>query len=50
MDAPFTGSSSQVEGVGEIGAFTEVAGLTVEVDLVEIKEGAEPLRAQGPGR
>jgi phage tail-like protein len=42
MDAPFTGKFKfSVEGVGEIGAFTEVAGLTVEVDVVEIKEGGQ---------
>jgi phage tail-like protein len=42
MDAPFTGKFKfSVEGVGEIGAFTEVSGLTVEVELVEIKEGGQ---------
>jgi phage tail-like protein len=42
MDAPFTGKFKfSVEGVGEIGAFTEVSGLTVEVDLVEVKEGGQ---------
>lgn len=41
MDAPFTGKFKfSVEGV-EIGAFTEVSGLTVEVELVEIKEGGQ---------
>lgn len=42
MDAPFTGKFKfSVEGVGEIGAFTEVSGLSVEVELVEIKEGGQ---------
>ena len=42
MDAPFTGKFKfSVEGVGEIGAFTEVSGLSVEVDVVEIKEGGQ---------
>jgi phage tail-like protein len=42
MDAPYTGKFKfSVEGVGEIGAFTEVTGLTVEVELVEIKEGGQ---------
>ena len=41
-DAPFTGKFKfSVEGVGEIGAFTEVTGLSVEVDVVEIKEGGQ---------
>jgi phage tail-like protein len=42
MDAPFTGKFKfSVEGVGEIGAFTEVSGLEVEVEVVEIKEGGQ---------
>lgn len=42
MDAPFTGKFKfSVEGVGEIGAFTDVSGLSVEVELVEIEEGGQ---------
>jgi phage tail-like protein len=42
MDPPFTGQFKfSVEGVGEIGAFTEVSGLSVEVDVVEINEGGQ---------
>lgn len=40
-DAPFTGQFIfTVDGM-EIGAFTEVSGLSVEVEVVEIREGGQ---------
>ena len=42
VDPPFTGRFVfTVEGVGEIGAFTECEGLTVEIEVEEIKEGGQ---------
>jgi phage tail-like protein len=42
VDPPFTGRFVfRVEGVGEIGAFTEVSGLSVDVEVEELKEGGE---------
>ncbi len=42
MDAPFTGQFVfSVDGIGEIGAFTEVGGLTVEVEIEELNEGGQ---------
>ena len=41
-DPPFTGQFVfKVEGVGEIGAFTECSGLSVEVEVEELKEGGQ---------
>lgn len=41
-DPPFTGTFLfEVEGVGEIGAFTECSGLTVEVEVEELQEGGQ---------
>jgi phage tail-like protein len=42
MDAPFTGQFVfSVDGVGEIGAFTEVSGLSVDVAVEEVQEGGQ---------
>lgn len=42
MDAPFTGQFVfSVDGVGEIGAFIECSGLSVEVQVEEITEGGQ---------
>jgi phage tail-like protein len=42
MDPPFAGGFIfNVEAVGEIGAFTECAGLSAEVEIEEIKEGGQ---------
>ena len=42
MDAPFTGQFVfSVDGVGEIGAFVECSGLSVEVGVEEINEGGQ---------
>ena len=41
-DAPFTGQFVfSVDGVGEIGAFTECSGLSVDVAVEEILEGGQ---------
>jgi len=42
MDPPFTGQFRfTVDRVGEIGAFTECNGLSVEVEVEEVKEGGQ---------
>lgn len=42
MDPPFTGRFVfTVQGVGEIGAFTECDGLSVEIEVEEVKEGGQ---------
>ena len=42
MDPPFTAQFVfTVEGVGEIGAFIECSGLSVEVEVEEINEGGQ---------
>jgi phage tail-like protein len=52
MDPPFAGQFLfTVEGVGEIGAFTEVTGLAVHVDVEEVQEGGQNQFAHKlPGR
>ena len=42
MDAPFTGQFLfSVDGIGEIGAFTECTGLSVEVGVEVVSEGGQ---------
>ena len=48
MDAPFTGQFVfSVDGVGEIGAFVECSGLSVEVPVEEIVRAARTTSSTG---